>query len=410
MHIHHALPLTCARQIEKPNIKRAIAVLFAYFIFLFVTLPSCLAVDDIQAITASAIRGDAANQALLGLMYELGEGVPKEYSKAREWFQKSADQGNSYAQYYLGLMYANGIGVATDREKAIEWLQQSAKQRNPFAQFMLGTMYTGGGISTDYTQGFRLLHEASGHGGPVGQVAQLFLGIMYERGEGTPKNYVQALRIYHRLTNSDIPSIRTSARVALGSMYELGEGVIKDYNKATNLYQEADEQRDTSGTFAGILHCLNSNGAPKGHTNIAEFYRHLADRGNSFAQVCLGLRYYTGNGVDTDTVQATGWIQKSADQGNAYGLYYLGVAYKEGKGVSQDYTKALGLLHQSVEQGNRLAMLDLSDMYAHGFGVPVDAAKADGLLKRSEGDTRDLDYLDYYAIQEIKKSLLNRKP
>ena len=51
---------------------------------------------------------DAAAQFKLGVMYENGEGVPKDSVKAVEWYRKAAEQGYAPAQFKLGWMYANG--------------------------------------------------------------------------------------------------------------------------------------------------------------------------------------------------------------------------------------------------------------------------------------------------------------
>ena len=37
----------------------------------------------------------------LGLLYQNGQGVAKDYQKAREWYQKAADAGNAWAKNAL---------------------------------------------------------------------------------------------------------------------------------------------------------------------------------------------------------------------------------------------------------------------------------------------------------------------
>lgn len=46
----------------------------------------------------AAQQGDADAQYRLGMLYEYGQGVPKDRQKAAEWYQKAADQGHSEAQ------------------------------------------------------------------------------------------------------------------------------------------------------------------------------------------------------------------------------------------------------------------------------------------------------------------------
>jgi uncharacterized protein len=72
-----------------------------------------------------AERGDPAAQAWLGLMFETGRGVPKNYTEAAMWYRRSAEQGNSLAQYSLGLLYDRGQGVPQDIVEANKWLNLS---------------------------------------------------------------------------------------------------------------------------------------------------------------------------------------------------------------------------------------------------------------------------------------------
>ncbi|KAF9352972.1 hypothetical protein BGX26_009247 [Mortierella sp. AD094] len=77
----------------------------------------------------------------VGQMYENGHGVPQEYSKAVDWYQKAANQGHAIAQHNLGSMYKCGQGVAQDHFKAVEWYQKAASQGEVVAQKDLGEMY-----------------------------------------------------------------------------------------------------------------------------------------------------------------------------------------------------------------------------------------------------------------------------
>ena len=41
----------------------------------------------------SADQGDVRSQASLGFMYQVGQGVPRDYAQAVAWYRKAADQG-----------------------------------------------------------------------------------------------------------------------------------------------------------------------------------------------------------------------------------------------------------------------------------------------------------------------------
>ena len=66
----------------------------------------------------------------------------EDYKKAVEWYQKAAAQGEAEAQCMLGLCYEVGQGVTKDYKKAVEWYQKAAAQGDANAQWILGWCYT----------------------------------------------------------------------------------------------------------------------------------------------------------------------------------------------------------------------------------------------------------------------------
>ena len=60
----------------------------------------------------------------LGALYYDGEGVPKDYDKAREILEK-VDWNNREAFYCLGVIYGQGLGVQEDIAKGVEYLQKA---------------------------------------------------------------------------------------------------------------------------------------------------------------------------------------------------------------------------------------------------------------------------------------------
>jgi TPR repeat protein len=73
-----------------------------------------------------AARGNARAQAMLGLLYETGQGVPQAYDVAAYWYCRAAEQGDFTAQYLLGLAYDKGHGVPQDDIAAYKWLDLAA--------------------------------------------------------------------------------------------------------------------------------------------------------------------------------------------------------------------------------------------------------------------------------------------
>ena len=103
-----------------------------------------------------AERGHARAQAMLGFMYETGQGVPQAYAAASYWYRLAAEQGDTRAQYLLGLAYDKGHGVQHDVVAAYKWLdlatahaprhisEQFVRVRNAVASKMSGDQIAAG--------------------------------------------------------------------------------------------------------------------------------------------------------------------------------------------------------------------------------------------------------------------------
>lgn len=72
--------------------------------------------------------GDVEAQRLLGDLHMRGEGVPKNYSMAGNWYRAAADQGDAEARFKLAELYREGKGVPLYREKAVALLTEAARQ------------------------------------------------------------------------------------------------------------------------------------------------------------------------------------------------------------------------------------------------------------------------------------------
>lgn len=102
----------------------------------------------------------------------------------------------------------------------------------------------------------------------------------------------------------------------------------------------------------------------------------LANKGDALAQNSLGLRYFNGEGVKQDYLEAHKWIEKAAIQEYALAQNNLGYLYEKGKGVKQNYTKAKEWYEKAANQGNVSAQYNLGLMYYEGRGVKQDYIEA----------------------------------
>lgn len=178
-----------------------------------------------------AYEGDAESQNILGILYDTGQqGLPQDYLKARQWFEKSASKGNAWAQYNLGAMYDSGDGVPKDYVTARKWYEKAAAQ---------------------------------GHA-----KAQRSLGLLYKNGQGTPKNYARAREWYERAAAQG----EVISQVLLGTLYVNGEGVPKDYTKARQWIEKAAAQGDSGGQVLLALLYKNGQGVPQDDVRAYMWY------------------------------------------------------------------------------------------------------------------------------------------
>ena len=65
---------------------------------------------------------------LMGNIYFFGQGIPKDYGKARAMFEAAADQGYFAAFAPTAQMYQQGLGIPADPSKSYYWYNIAAAQ------------------------------------------------------------------------------------------------------------------------------------------------------------------------------------------------------------------------------------------------------------------------------------------
>jgi len=186
----------------------------------------------------------------LGVYYQEGFGVSKNYDLARKYYINGATLGDIYCYNQLGTMYAKGLGVKQDFNFALEYYNTAAELGDSLSMANIGWMYLNGdGVAQNYKEavkwyeraiekGFRLENESAG---PLNT-----LGCIYQNGLGVEQDYQKAIELYNKsaaLDNSD-------AQTNLGVMYENGYGFIKNLESAVYWYKKAAEQGDTDASDA----------------------------------------------------------------------------------------------------------------------------------------------------------------
>lgn len=192
--------------------------------------PAAQGSPDFSSIHETAQQGDAEAQNTLGLLYEKGQGVARDYVQAAAWYRLAAEQGNADAQCNLARLYLRGLlgagpagidygdafywyrlaadqgsaiaevavgnlyfsslGVPPQMENytlAIYWCTKAAEQGNPYAEESLGRFYSdphGAGywnVQPDFIKSFYWRHKAAEDGNGMAQAEPQRHGLPRER-------------------------------------------------------------------------------------------------------------------------------------------------------------------------------------------------------------------------------------
>ena len=92
----------------------------------------------------AAVENDPRAQYRLGVIFEKGLGVDRDYDESLKWYRAAANRQWAPAQYHLAALYESGRGLPQDEKEAIRWYERAARQGVVGAQSRLAEMYEAG--------------------------------------------------------------------------------------------------------------------------------------------------------------------------------------------------------------------------------------------------------------------------
>ena len=186
--------------------------------------------------------------------------------------------------------------------------------------------------------------------------AQLKLGSMYYRGEGTPKDYGEAVHWYRKAADQG----NAEAKAAVGFAYSHGFGVPQNYAEALRWFRQGAEQGNAKAEYDfGYLY-LRGNGVPQDYAEALLWFGKAAEQGDVKAQYAIGFMHEHGQGVPPDSAEAVRWFREAADQGDTKAQYAVGYSYDNGRGVPRNRVEAVRWFRKAVDQGDEHALHALS--------------------------------------------------
>ncbi len=167
------------------------------------------------------------------------------HSTGAEFFISNDDDKRHYvlpdSQYRLALLLQDGTpDVQPDLPEAARLFKLAGEAGIPSASFSLALMHhRGQGVPRNFEEAARLYKLVADQGDIKGNVsAHGMLGSLYASGQGVQQDHVESARLIKiAATKGDV-----RAQISLGDAYEKGEGVLQDLAEAARWYCKAAEQ------------------------------------------------------------------------------------------------------------------------------------------------------------------------
>lgn len=182
-----------------------------------------LAASELNTIEAAANAGNSVAQFQLGLSYlesnRTEEGV--------NLIRSSANQDQPAAQYRLAKLYETGTGVSADPAMARQLTERAARNGNRIAMHELALYYAEGrgGVKADIKTAAQWFEKAAERGVVD---SQFNLGVLFESGQGLPRNTSDAFVWYSIAAKQGDQFARDRVNIIKGQLNEV------DLKTATN--------------------------------------------------------------------------------------------------------------------------------------------------------------------------------
>lgn len=353
----------------------------------------------------------------------LGDGIcsGSERKESVRWLELASLWGESDATMELAYLYEEGKNVEKNKEKALELYFLSLNQGNAHANFDIGHVYRERG---DYEKEKYYYEKALEDADEY--FSCIFLGLLYEYGDGVEKDYAKAMELYRMAYEHEIVG---DAAYRMGVLYFQGKGVEKNYVRAYELFSEAlENDMEEANLYMGVLTygvkkdaekaLLYLDQAPSHMQDIAKFqmgriyeeegktqeaikeYEIAVSLGNADAEERLSRlqkTYEESNVLNKLKVLPIEELLEYYSEGEKRAAYPIARAYSEGSnGASVDYKKAIHYYFDIINNqypGVDHARFDLSMMYLEGKGTERRPKEAERLLLEAAENKFSLAYV-----------------
>lgn len=161
----------------------------------------CTGTDPAEC-TEQCGKGSLGSCFVLGVLYENGEGVARDYGRAAELYQSSCDAGSAQGCNRLGVMHFYGGGAEKNPQKAAQLFLTSCRAGLADACNNLGfVLDVGRGVAKDSAKAARLF-EAACNGGDVPGCFNA--GMLARAGRGVAADAQLATKFFERARHGGV--------------------------------------------------------------------------------------------------------------------------------------------------------------------------------------------------------------
>lgn len=292
-----------------------------------------------------AASGDTSVAAAVGKRYLLGiDGLRQDYRKAQQYLRIAGDGNHAGALALLGYMYCLGLGVPKNLDIAYSYFVSSSVQKDSLGHNGLGFIYFHG--TTVQARNMRLAFHHFNESAYGGSSDGMFnLASMYLTGTGVEQSFQKAVLWYTQALERG----HTPAAYSLAVMHLNGVGTVRDCDIAVNLLKKVCERGEwVSGQLVDAYEFADTQPekatllflklAEAGHEVAQMNAAHLLDSGQSW----LLERDAVSEEPTTEMrlqakVHAQRFYEMSAEQGSASSELRLGDYAYYGWGVAADF-------------------------------------------------------------------------
>ncbi len=217
-----------------------------------ITKDPALAVKKFQQL---ADQNNPAGLRTMGELYEGGlGGMPKDFKKALEYYEKAVQGNDAAAQLRLASFYDRGIDLVPGDDKieiqrndaaALQLYRLAAQNNVPLAIYNVGAFYEAGrAVDRDMTKAFTLYLQSAISGLAFGMQKT---GVYYLNGAGTQKDPVAAAGWFARSAAAGLPD----GSLSYGIVTEMGlvpqkDASISQFFAAGGHYNDAADSPNAS--------------------------------------------------------------------------------------------------------------------------------------------------------------------